>query len=212
MAIHSRGKNVFIYFLQVVLATCVCSSQAQNEVRRLPFLSSHRICKKYEGQPAFDVDGGTTRINCPWVVKLSVLDNQTLIERFRRVLDEAPKLTDLRAVNLPPGVDCGRFEERVTADLRTINCRADLGETVPHLFVADSSGRILRMEISVNYKNIYRAALSKAIARGSISKFYEPYVDLQTDLMVEKLRFIASSLDTVSVDGEQLSVVLSVRK
>lgn len=198
--------------LLLVLATLVIPSLAQDGARRLPFQTTQEICKRYEGQPAFDREGQTVRINCPWVDKMSVLENRTPIELYRSILDQASRLSDLRSVPLPPDMDCGGFKEQSAGGERKVVCRADLGDTVEYVFVGDSRGDILRMESSLNYKNIYRGALRKSIARGSITRFYEPYVDLQTDLIVEKMKFTATPLDSVRLQGETVSFVVAARR
>jgi hypothetical protein len=187
------------------------SSQARDDVRRLSSQTSRDICKRYEGLPAFDAAGETVRITCPWVETMSILDTPTPIEIYRLVLDQAPQLSDLRSAKLPRDTDCGRFEEIAVADLRKVVCHADLGEIVSYVFIADSHGKILRMESSVNYKNIYRIALRKAIARGKLTKFYEPYLDLNTDVMVAKMRSTATSLDIIDVDEGTISFVLAAK-
>ena len=211
MTTNRRKRAALICIVQIAFAAQVGLAESQREERRLPADTTRTICKRYNGQPAFDADGKTVKINCPWVEKMSVLDTPTPVEIYRRVLDQAPKLTDLRHAKFPSDTDCGNFEEQTTTDSRKIVCRANLGEVVSYEFVADSSGRMLRMQTSVNYKAIYRIALHKSIARGSISKFYEPYVDLNADIFLEKLKFTASPLDSVTESQGAMVMVLAAR-
>jgi hypothetical protein len=64
------------------------------------------------------------------------------------------------------------------------------------------------METVIDYKSVYREALRRAIKRGSISRFYEPYVDLNTDLTLAKLRYTASPLDSVRLENGKISIVM----
>jgi hypothetical protein len=208
---NRRNTAILMCIIQIAFAAHAGLAGSQREERRLPSDTTRTLCKRYNAQLAFDADGKAVKINCPWIEKMSVLDTPTPVEIYRRVLDQAPKLSDLRYAKFPPDTDCGKFEEQINTDSRKIVCRANLGEVVLYEFMADSSGRMLRMQTSVNYKAIYRIALHKSIARGSISKFYEPYVDLNADIFLEKLKFTASPLDSVTENQGAMVMVLTAK-
>jgi hypothetical protein len=186
----------------------IATAKAKDPPRQLPEVIIRDICAAYDGKPAFDSKDETTTINCNWIRDLSIIPQATPIEVYRDILDHAVMLADLRNAKLPSDIDCGNFDvQRVAANLSVV-CRSDLGEKVPLVFLADESGKIQRMETVIDYKSVYREALRRSIKRGSISRFYEPYVDLNTDLILAKLRFTASPLDSVRLENGRISIMM----
>jgi hypothetical protein len=169
-----------------------------------------RICKKYEGQTAFVRKDGPVSIDCPYVDRLSAIDNDTVMELYRRVLTNARTLSGLRTSrDLPSDMSCGEFTEHVVGSGRMVECGAQLfGMDASLRFFADADGRLIRCETSSSYRNIVRAAMERAVSRGSISSFYDAYVDLTADIFVEKLRFTAGKRDQVDFKDGILSLVV----
>jgi hypothetical protein len=209
---HFMSLHRFMLALMAVIGSLLCSfgrsASAKDAPRRLPDVIIRDLCATYDGKHAFASKGETTTIDCDWIRDLSTIPQSTPIEVYRDILDDAVMLTDLRHAKWPSDIDCGNFDvQRVGTNLSVV-CRSDLGETVPLVFLADESGKIQRMETVIDYKSVYREALRRSIKRGSISRFYEPYVDLNTDLTLAKLRFTASPLDSVRLENGKISIVM----
>ncbi len=76
---------------------------------------------------------------------------------------------------------------------------------------ADAAGQLTGVATLLNFNTIYRATLDQAVSRGSISKFFDAYVDLQTDLQIAKLRYTAAANDRVVDRDGTISVVVSAQ-
>jgi hypothetical protein len=184
----------------------------EGTARELPGAIVHDLCQKYDGKAAFVSNDETTRIDCDWIRKLSTINKPTVIEAFRDVLNKANTLADLRNVKFPSDIDCGRFDIQTVGDNRAVVCEGELGDKVPYVFLADSSDTIMRMETVLDYKSIYRAAMRRSMVKERISRFYDAYVDLNTDLIIAKLRYTASPLDSVTVENGRISIVMAASK
>lgn len=171
-----------------------------------------RVCAKYEGQPAFVRKDGPVSIDCPYVSRLASFDGESPIELYRRILGNARNLAGLRASReIPTDVSCGQFVERHVGAERIVECTAELpGEVTTLRFFADARGELTRFETAATYSKIYRAAMERAISRGSISRYYEAYIDVMTELFVERLRFTASVRDKVTFKDGVVTMVVVV--
>jgi hypothetical protein len=212
LAPQRRASAILAPALWSWLITCSAFTFGKEPARELPTVIVRDLCQAYEGKPAFDSKGETTQIDCDWIRRLSIINQPTLVESYREILDKADTLADLRNAKFPPDIDCGRFEIQTVGDNRAVVCQADPGDNVPYVFLADSGDRILRMETVLDYKSIYRDAMRRSVVRGKISKFYEAYVDLNTDLIIAKLRYTASPLDSVTVENGRVSIVMSASR
>lgn len=195
----------------IVLWFCTASTFADYQPKRLPMPVVQSICAKYEGAPAFRRNGELAKIDCPYVDRLGEINKPTLMESYHRILENAKTLSELRTFGgLPSDLSCGEFKERQQGTERVVDCSSMLAEqSVPFVFVADARGRLLRVETTFNFEHIYRLAMERAVRRGSVSEFYEPYVNLHVDLLVEKLRLTSSEGDEVTLkDGGIVAVVV----
>jgi hypothetical protein len=195
-------------FLASLLSIAASAATAERPARRLPETVIRDICKKYDGKSAYTVDGETTHIDCGWIEKMAVISRSTPVELYRAVLDHATMLEDLRTAGLPDDLDCGKFEVQVVGDMRAIVCHGELDAAVPYVFLAGASGMILRMETILDYKGGLRAAMRRSVANGEISTYYETFIDLNMDVMLAKLHFTATPIDSVSVVNGKISIVL----
>jgi hypothetical protein len=193
---------------------CTAPVRAESGAKQLPIDIVQRVCDKYAGKPAFVRKGEVMNIDCPYVDRLGKISEKTLVQVYREILLAAETIEGLRlSRKLPTDLFCGKFDERRQGPERAIECTSTLaGEVVPFKFISDEHGKLLRFETVFDFRKIYRSTLERAVSRGDISKFYASYVDLQTDLLVEKLRHTAQDHDIVAVnDGVVRLVVLAIR-
>jgi hypothetical protein len=188
------------------------ASVSHSAERQLPAAVVQRICAKYEGQPAFVRKDGLVTIDCPYVSRLATFDKESPIELYRRILGAAGNLAGLRASReIPTDVTCGKFVERPVGAERVVECTSDLpGEVVTLRFFANARGELTRFETAATYSKVYRAAMERAISRGSVLRYYDSYVNVMTDLFVEKLRFTASDRDKVTFKDDVVTIVVAV--
>jgi hypothetical protein len=184
----------------------------ESSARRLPDVIVKEICERYDGKAAFEAKDETTRIDCEWVGRMAVLSRPTPIEEFRRVLDQAATLTELEQTKLPADVACGAFRVQIVGGNRMVVCRGEVDEMGPYVFFGDAKGTIQRLEMILDYESVYRAAMRRSMDRGKISGFSEAYIDLNADIMLAKLRFTATPLDTIRVENGRISIVLNAPK
>ena len=211
MASQQGRSEILALILLAALSACGPRVWAR-ESRQLPTLIVRDLCAKFDGKPAFDSKGQRTTIDCDLVQKVSIISRPTLIETYRQILDQAATLAELRSANVSPDLDCGHFEVQDVTGNHVIVCRSDLGEMVPSVFVADSSDRILRLETVLDYRAIFREAMHRSVVRGRISAYFEPYIELNTDVMIAKLRFTASPLDSVTIENGKISIVMKASR
>jgi hypothetical protein len=207
---RTHGEVAWL-FGWVVLA-CGQSISSAETARRLPETIIRDICKKYDGKSAFEAKGETTRVDCEWVGRMAVLSRPTPIEEYRAVLNEAATLAELKQAKLPTGIDCGGFKVQIVGGNRMVVCRGDVDEMGPYVFFADAKGAIQRFETILDYESVYRAALRRSMDRGKISGFSEAYVDLNAEIMLAKLRFTATPLDSIRVENGRVSIVMTAVK
>jgi len=135
------------------------------------------------------------------------------MESSRRILTNAKTLSGLRVSrDVPTDMSCGDKPEHKVGEERMVECSAQLiGHDAALRFYADSQGRLVRCETSTRYRDVVEAAMQRAVSRGSISRFYDAYVDLTADILVEKLRFTAGPRDKVEFKAGVLSLVVWAR-
>ena len=191
------------------------TAQAQpNANRQLPFPTIQALCDKFKDQPAFERQGEVTRISCPTVYRFGEIDRETLVEIYRRLMTGAGSLDKLRTLpNLPEDLVCPPgATQRGNAEL-LLDCRSQLGtENTAFRFYANAQGMLTRLETSLNFAKVYRAGMQRAQQRGSVSRFHEAYVQLQTELMFEKLKFTAAPQDSVTLKDGTISLVLRLAR
>jgi hypothetical protein len=207
-----RTQAELVSFLGWVFLACGQSISGAEPARRLPETIIRDICKKYDGKSAYESKGETTRVDCEWIGRMAVLSRPTPIEEYRAVLNGAATLTELKQAKLPTGIDCGGFKVQVVGGNRMVVCRGDVEEMGPYVFFADAKGAIQRFETILDYESVYRAALRRSVDRGKISGFSEAYVDLNADIMLAKLRFTATPLDSIRVENGRISIVMTAVK
>ena len=208
MSTNVRLPGIVIF--GVLFAT---TTYGQPVVRQLPAPIVESLCAKYKGVPAFVRGGEVIRIDCAYVTTLARIDAPTLAENYRQIIGSAVTLDGLRTSSaLPPDQTCGSFSEQRIGQERMIECHSLLGgQDVAFRFYADAAGQLTRVETSFNYYTIYRTTLGQAVTRGSISKFFDAYVELQTDLQIAKLRYTAAAHDRVVDRDGAISVVVSAQ-
>jgi len=181
---------------------------AQSHPIPAPVVTS--ICNKYEGKAAFVSKGAETRITCSWVKTLaSNWSEKSLTTSFRGVLQKARTLEGLRTSGAKPSdLDCGDYSIVTVDGEARLDCSSQLGVTVPVTFYADAQGNLKRVRIDFQYKELYRVALTKSVARGTISSFADAYVDLQSDIFIEAARKDLHSGDSLKLDGNDANLTV----
>jgi hypothetical protein len=201
-------------FIGVFAATALFpgTGSGQASQRAIPAAIVQGLCEKYEGQPLFIAHGDTVQGNCPYIQTMAVIDKPTIIEAYRVILASSRNLAGLRT-RVTSDTRCGAFEARKVKDELLVHCTTNLGAGLyPMDFYATAQGDLVRLETNVDYRKVYRAALDRALERGSISKYYDAYIDLQFDLMVNKLNATARPNDRVAVEGSIINVLVGVEK
>jgi hypothetical protein len=169
------------------------------------------LCEKYEGKRAFVANGTLQKLNCVFITERAVVPKTSLIPEYRAILATARTLRGLRTATLPTDLACGTFEERATGDTRTITCSTDLGDGMRFDFVARQDGTLTGVRVEFDYKSMYREGMEQSKKRGKISEFYEPWIELYTDLQIATLNLTRDANDTVEVDGDRITVFVAAR-
>lgn len=168
------------------------------------------ICAKYEGQPSFDSDGHTNVATCEWVRKTAA-SAPALFNSFRKVLASASDLEGLKhSPVLPRDLDCE--DVVVTPEGRELTCWSNLGTRVPSKFMADKQGRILGMSMRLDYWEAHRIASDKAIARGAITKYYEPFIGVVVEANAAAWESQAGPGDKFAFDGKVIDLYVANRQ
>jgi hypothetical protein len=168
------------------------------------------ICAKYAGQPMFDKDGHTVELTCDWIRKKGADPSAGgSLQVFRRAFRGAPRLEDLRAEHVPSDLDCGRFAPVPAESGAEIRCRNDIDGLVSTVvYAADREGRLARIVVTSPFRALSLHGNERAVARGRISRAYEPWADASAETLVARTRLDAAPGDSVAYDGATLVVTL----
>jgi hypothetical protein len=175
----------------------------------LPRAVVESLCEKYEGKPAFVAHGTLQTLNCAFITQRAVVPKTSLLPEYRAILRAARTLSGLRTTTLPTDLACGAFEEHATGDTRTITCSTDLGDGMRFDFVARRDGSLTGVRVEFDYKSMYRKGMESSKKRGKIAEYYEPWIELYTDLQIATLNVTRRENDRVDVDGDTITVFVA---
>lgn len=200
--------SFFLMFVLLNFPISLCS--AQQFTTHLSDSTIDSLCAKYKNKPGFVKKGREVKLTCNFIARGAKQEEESILLLYRYILSSAQTISGLhdayKAGVLPQDLSCGEFKEQSVPGGRILACESDLGEVVPFVFHADKQGTLQYIDIKLRFKSLYRSTLERAIKRGTISKFYEPYLDLQTDFFVERLRATAGTGDTVAVNGDEINI------
>lgn len=175
----------------------------------LPRAVIDALCSRYDGKPAFERNGDVTKLSCAMVERLAQVGGTKVIPVYRAILGAARTLEGLRTVTLPRDLECGTFADVRVGDARHVRCTSELGQTVPFTFIASGDGTLRGVEIVYDHAAIYRIAMQRAVHRGALSAYFEPYVALQSDIQHAELETAREDGDRVERDGDRVTVFVA---
>ena len=78
--------------------------------------------------------------------------------------------------------------------------------------VADKNGVLKGVKMSLRYREIRRIAAERAVRRGSISKYYDTFVDATTEVHVATWDATKLPGDTLQFDGDNLNIYVASQR
>jgi len=169
------------------------------------------ICTKYEGKPIFDSDGRTSFATCKWIREMSATQTGSPFSAYQKVLASTEYVSDVKASpGFPKDLTCDSPSK--TADGQELQCWVNLGIRVPVQFVADRSGVLEGVKMSLRYREVRRLAAESAVSRGRISKYYDAFVDATTEVHVATWDAAKLPSDTLQFDGDNLSIYVASQR